>query len=516
MRKIAKYISMIMIVASVIALNTTITKASAFFDRDACVEYAKNHYNDGKGLCSEFVSDCINAGGVDCYSVGASTLHKQLIESGMGIEYIIPLENDGRVYIGDRSGQIEEGDVVWFHCSECEYIDGCPWIHVVIAANNGGEENWLRAYSHNSANSGENIYYYDTQCYYCGADVDYVSVYHFNDNDQFEYENNVTLDFDNSSVELTCGDLSELEISFSGEGIHSIGYDLSDSSVAAFNFKNVDWSVPNAIGNITAINSGNTTLTIYLYDDYNNIITSKSISISVKGSVGSAYMSSDNITIKEGGEENLILYFDVQGGSSIYPYVENEEMINISYGTCETNCLPMTIHGNYEGTTTIEFSICDNNGNELAKAGATVNIIKQEDEITGSAYASQEKINLTVGDDSQEIELFFDMPEGSQIYPTISNEGIVDITYGVCEVNRLPISLKGLSEGETTLTYSFCDVNNNELARVNIIVNVTNKEQSNIQYDYSTSDTSYIPDWALQYIWNGALTKDYILKYFGL
>ncbi|MBQ3075346.1 MAG: hypothetical protein IJC26_04690 [Clostridia bacterium] len=37
--------------------------ANYSYDPNAAVSYAKAHYNEGKGLCAEFVSDCLKAGG---------------------------------------------------------------------------------------------------------------------------------------------------------------------------------------------------------------------------------------------------------------------------------------------------------------------------------------------------------------------------------------------------------------------------------------------------------------------
>jgi hypothetical protein len=33
------------------------------YNPTAAIEYAKIHWDDGKGLCAEFVSDCLRAGG---------------------------------------------------------------------------------------------------------------------------------------------------------------------------------------------------------------------------------------------------------------------------------------------------------------------------------------------------------------------------------------------------------------------------------------------------------------------
>ena len=40
-------------------------QAAAVYNADNALAYAKAHWNDGKGICAEFVSDCVRAGGLN-------------------------------------------------------------------------------------------------------------------------------------------------------------------------------------------------------------------------------------------------------------------------------------------------------------------------------------------------------------------------------------------------------------------------------------------------------------------
>lgn len=461
------------------------TKASSNIDRDKIVGYASTHYNDGKGLCSEFASDSINATGIDCWSQSASVLRSQLLNSNLGNEYILPLESDGTVKIGDYPGLVEEGDLIFYHCSGCN--DGRPYIHVVVAANNSSDEMYLRAYSHNRANSGASIYHYNTHCYACGSLVDTVSVYHFNtghdpegcidsvsysegmlhingwafdrdtdesircratiggpdgsgaytvdiradgyrddvasvygvqnlcgiayecelpdyligtqdvyvyamndfgDGDdillgveQVDIQHTVNLAVENKNIDLTCGDTTSIEFNFSGEGIHSISYEFSENNIANFSMDSVDWNSCTGSGTLTTITSGSTDLVIKLCDDSGNILANETVAITVSGREGYASMSETYIELEPGESADLTMYFETHGGRTIKPSLD-DSIVNIKYASCGTNNLPMTITALNEGTTTVNFSIVDFFGKELAQTSFDVSVKSQSSDDT--------------------------------------------------------------------------------------------------------------------------------------
>ena len=45
--------------------DTPVMLASTSYDANAALSYAQRHWNDGKGLCVEFVVDCVRAGGLN-------------------------------------------------------------------------------------------------------------------------------------------------------------------------------------------------------------------------------------------------------------------------------------------------------------------------------------------------------------------------------------------------------------------------------------------------------------------
>ncbi len=152
-------------------------RAAEKYNAEAALEYAREHWDDGKGLCAEFVSNCIEAGGCSAWSRSCTSLRKQLLDSGMGTEYELSLETDMSIKGSNYKDKLAAGDVVFYYCPGC--TDGKPYIHAVLS--NGVDSNgYMTAFSHNSANSGSKKYKYSSKCYACNTKISKAYVYHFN------------------------------------------------------------------------------------------------------------------------------------------------------------------------------------------------------------------------------------------------------------------------------------------------------------------------------------------------
>ncbi len=159
------------------------------YDEDAALAYAAEHWNDGKGLCAEFVSDCINQGGCDAWSTGATSLMAQLKETGMGSVYELPMTFSGNaayVKMSDCGNVLVPGDPVFYYCDSCN--DGKAYnIHVVLC-NGMDSDGYMKAYSHNNANDGSSKYAYGRYCYDCGSEIDGIYVFHFENSSSSEVQ----------------------------------------------------------------------------------------------------------------------------------------------------------------------------------------------------------------------------------------------------------------------------------------------------------------------------------------
>lgn len=143
------------------------------YDPDAALAYAADHWCDGRGMCAEFVSNCLNAGGCSCNSMLCSDLLAQLRATGLCTEYTLPVNADDSVTV-PSDYTLTAGDVVFYFCTaQGEYQ------HVVLC-NGSDSDGYMKAYSHNNARNGKSKYFYSPRCPECGCrSIDYVTVMHF-------------------------------------------------------------------------------------------------------------------------------------------------------------------------------------------------------------------------------------------------------------------------------------------------------------------------------------------------
>lgn len=163
-----------MLCALLPSFATVQANAAGTYNPSVALAFAAEHWNDGIGLCAEFVSRCLNAGGCDSFSKSCTALVGLLRQRTDCTEYTIPVNPNKSVTIKDRLDQIAPGDPLFFHCSFQNNYQ-----HALLC--NGMDENGLlKAYAHNTANDGSHAVYYNYLCPECRhASIDYVTVFHF-------------------------------------------------------------------------------------------------------------------------------------------------------------------------------------------------------------------------------------------------------------------------------------------------------------------------------------------------
>ncbi len=158
------------------------------YDADAALSYAKEHISNDRSQgyysscpkgwkCAEFVSKCLAAGGAPYSSARATLLQDQMAESDDWQLYINNLGDDGYLYADQFSGELEPGDVIFYHCPYETLDDGtpAPFPHVVMFS---GWDDYGRAkvYAHNTQKNDDALGY---SCGYCGRAIEDVYVYHY-------------------------------------------------------------------------------------------------------------------------------------------------------------------------------------------------------------------------------------------------------------------------------------------------------------------------------------------------
>ncbi len=128
--------------------------ASSGYDYKKALQFAAKNWNSGKGLCAEFVSDCLKAGGVtEVYNTSADGLYHDLVNSKLGKSYKLKMTSNGRtsyVMKNDNASVLKKGDPIFFYCNTCK-----RHTHVVIS-NGYNAEGYSVDYAHNNAHNGKN------------------------------------------------------------------------------------------------------------------------------------------------------------------------------------------------------------------------------------------------------------------------------------------------------------------------------------------------------------------------
>ncbi len=153
-----KLLSFVLAIVLSIAFFPVLTlKADAAvsgYDYKKALQFAAKNWNSGKGLCAEFVSDCLKAGGVtEVYNTSADGLYHDLVNSKLGKSYKLKMTSNGRtsyVMEDDNASVLKKGDPIFFYCNNCK-----RHTHVVIS-NGYNADGYSVDYAHNNAHNGKN------------------------------------------------------------------------------------------------------------------------------------------------------------------------------------------------------------------------------------------------------------------------------------------------------------------------------------------------------------------------
>lgn len=173
LKKVISILLAMTIIAGFLPAGVIQAKAAELYNPANAIEYAKEHCWDDDGtLCAEFVSDCLNAGGISAYSESSTSLYEQLKKSGLGNLEKIKINSDRTVSLPDYASL---GDVVFYYCDYENLM-----IHTVLYNGNDANGN-MKAFSHNNPNDGSTAYIYRNSCYGgCTAKINYAYLFHFN------------------------------------------------------------------------------------------------------------------------------------------------------------------------------------------------------------------------------------------------------------------------------------------------------------------------------------------------
>jgi len=120
------------------------------YNADKAISYAKKNWNNGKGLCAEFVSNCVIAGGLKISKqVGCKSLYDELKKQDNVSAIKLVIEKDGKI-LHSKNPEISKGDVIIQYCTL--ESDGKPWAHATLVSSSKG---YVKVYAHNKAKNNE-------------------------------------------------------------------------------------------------------------------------------------------------------------------------------------------------------------------------------------------------------------------------------------------------------------------------------------------------------------------------
>ncbi len=161
---ISVILALIFIISSFSVLSVTVSAKNNTnpkeypYKMDNALSYADKNWNSGVGLCAEFVSRCIQAGGINVLEPVVVNLFKAL-DGVHGTTYKLKLTNgkSGALKMSDNEGKVGKGDPIFYYCNNCK-----RYTHVVIC-NGVNKDGYIQDYAHNKAHNGKK----QTYTYYC-------------------------------------------------------------------------------------------------------------------------------------------------------------------------------------------------------------------------------------------------------------------------------------------------------------------------------------------------------------
>ena len=140
------------------SVNSVAAKMEIYSSSKA-LKYAQKNWNNGIGLCADFVSKCLQAGDVDVYSDTVKKLYNSLTDT-YGKAYKLELTNgtSGKISMSENPGKIKKGDPIFYRCNYCGDFE-----HVVLC-NGENDYGYSVDYAHNNAHNGQKTTYTYRHC----------------------------------------------------------------------------------------------------------------------------------------------------------------------------------------------------------------------------------------------------------------------------------------------------------------------------------------------------------------
>ena len=149
-KKITAVLLVFMMAMMLLPVQPMAASSVVQYDAEKAVKYADDHWDDGKGLCAEYVALCLKKGGIDVMQSGyarVATLYDRLKAKDYVTQYSL-------TYSGNytSSDKVKPGDPIFYYCNTCKKA-----LHVVFCRRID-EDGRIRYNAHNNAAYDKKLY----------------------------------------------------------------------------------------------------------------------------------------------------------------------------------------------------------------------------------------------------------------------------------------------------------------------------------------------------------------------
>ena len=147
MKRFVSILANICLLTALVSICAVQASAASYaYSPEDALAYAEEHWDDGVGVCDQFVKACLGAGGVQVRAGGVKEVMDALLDAG----YATGLQKhttykDLYIREEDNRGLVRAGDVIFFKCIDCDF-----YTHTVISSGYN-QDGYLMTYGHNPA-----------------------------------------------------------------------------------------------------------------------------------------------------------------------------------------------------------------------------------------------------------------------------------------------------------------------------------------------------------------------------
>ena len=216
-----------------------------------------------------------------------------------------------------------------------------------------------------------------------------------------------SLSFSPTAVKLDPEAKQTVSVTFAGDNIYSIAYNIGSGDICTASWSNTDFSTGKSNLTITGKRPGTTSVTVYLKDKSGSVLHSKDFSVTVNAYTAKITPSTESVAINFAKETSTSINVVLSGACppkmQISAKIADPAIASYSWGSYTSGrTVPVNIIAKKIGTTTITFKILDGEtGQTAAEKVVPVSVDAPSSTVTfnangGTVYPSQKTVKYSL------------------------------------------------------------------------------------------------------------------------